>query len=58
MSENKVFHHMKMYYRATGRVMQGPIFIREVAMRFSKDEVVEGILLFNEYLDEQRKGVS
>ncbi|MED0665740.1 hypothetical protein P4T04_05330 [Bacillus badius] len=53
-----VFGRMRFYHEATGRVMQGPIFIREIAMKFTQDEVIEGLLLFNEYLDEKRKDAS
>jgi len=58
MNENEVFVRMKFYHEATGRVMWGATFIREITLKFSKDEAIEGLLLFNDYLDQQRKDAS
>ncbi|WP_338749358.1 hypothetical protein [Bacillus sp. FJAT-52991] len=57
MDMYEVLHRMKAYYVKTGKVMQGELFVREVALQFKEDDVVEGVLLFNDYLDKERKAI-
>lgn len=58
MSANDVFNKMKSYHQVTGKVMTGGRFILEVINKFDKNSVIKGLMLFDKYLDEQRKDAS
>lgn len=54
MSADQVFHQMKFYHQETGRILSGGKFLLDIANKYPKDAVIEGLMLFNDYLDEQR----
>ncbi len=55
MSAQEVFRKMKVYHDLTGQVMTGGRFVLNIASRYPQEQVVEGILLFDKYLDERRR---
>ncbi|AJO24808.1 hypothetical protein QQ991_03135 [Weizmannia coagulans] len=57
MSAQAVFKQMRNHFLKTGEIMQGAEFTRKIAMRYDVDSVIDGLLMFNRYLDEQRKEV-
>ncbi|PKR84884.1 hypothetical protein [Heyndrickxia camelliae] len=54
MSGQAVFEKMVAYHMATGKVLQGKQFVREIVGKYEIDHVIGGLLTFNKYLDEQR----
>ncbi|MEK6459175.1 hypothetical protein AABM27_01575 [Heyndrickxia faecalis] len=59
MSAQAVFKRMKDYYLKTGNIMQGMEFKQEILSNFKPDDVIEGLHIFNRFLDEiQVKGGS
>lgn len=57
MSAEDVFNKMKSYHQQTGRVLSGGRFILEIVNKHDQRHVVEGLMLFNDYLDESREGL-
>ncbi|WP_157843201.1 hypothetical protein [Bacillus sp. FJAT-42315] len=57
MDAYEVLHQMRAYYIKTGKVMQGQVFMREIALKFKEEDAVAGLLLFNDYLDQERKAI-
>lgn len=55
MDVQNVFDKMLDHYQQTGSVMQNDLFVKEIADQFETGEIIDGILQFNQYLDEQRK---
>ncbi|REK58993.1 MAG: hypothetical protein C6P36_02850 [Geobacillus sp.] len=55
MSAQEVFEKMKRHYLATGNIMKGQQFICDIATKFYVEDVIEGIMHFNQFLDEQRE---
>lgn len=56
MSAEKVFRRMLDHYVVTGEVMKDVTFIKEIVLRFETAAIIDGLLQFNQYLDEERKG--
>lgn len=54
----EVFRKMKTYHKQTGKVLSGGKFVIEIVNKYPSEDVVDGLLLFNQYLDELRKGES
>ncbi len=54
MSKQEVFRKMKVYHDLTGQVMTGGRFVLNIVSRYTQKDVVEGLLLFDKYLDECR----
>ncbi len=57
MNAQEVFRKMKVYHDLTGQVMTGGRFVLNIASRYPQKDVVEGLLLFDKYLDECRREV-
>lgn len=55
MSDLKVFLKMASYYHNTGQIMQDEKFIDSIVRNFDKSDVVKGLMIFNDYLDDLRK---
>ncbi|MEH7122086.1 hypothetical protein V7127_02455 [Bacillus sp. JJ1773] len=55
MSAQIVFENMKSYYLATGQVMQNEEFVQRIASKFDTDKIIDGLMVFNKYLDDQRR---
>lgn len=55
MSGMNVFERLQDYYHKTEKIMQENVFQKEIATKHSQQEIVEGILMFDRYLDEQRE---
>ncbi|MED4885042.1 hypothetical protein [Bacillus smithii] len=58
MSGYQVFEKMRSHYLKTGQVMQNELFVKEIALKFDARDVIDGLMLFDKYLDKQRKDVS
>ncbi|WP_181444517.1 hypothetical protein [Bacillus sp. 03113] len=58
MSARSVYEKMKSHYLATGEVMRNELFVSQIASKFKTEHVIEGLMIFNQFLDEKRKGVS
>lgn len=56
MSAEKVFRRMLDHHIVTGEVMQDGTFIKEIVLRFETAAIIDGLLRFNQYLDERRQG--
>ncbi|WP_025727741.1 hypothetical protein [Heyndrickxia ginsengihumi] len=54
MNAQRVYQLMKEYHSKTGKVMQGPEFEKQILSNFDSDSVIDGLLLFNKFLDESR----
>jgi hypothetical protein len=54
VSAQVVFEKMKRHYLSTGNIMKGQQFICDIATKFRVEDVIEGIMHFNQFLDEQR----
>lgn len=54
MSAEKVYKEMMAYYRITGRVMEQNVFVSYIAKKFETKDIIDGLIMFNDFLDEQR----
>lgn len=55
MSSQIVFKKLHSHYQATGKIMQKEQFVEEIARQFPQKDVIEGLMVFNNFLDESRK---
>ncbi|TCJ04876.1 hypothetical protein [Cytobacillus praedii] len=53
MSAQAVFDKMKSFYLATGKVMQQEEFISNIGKLYKTEQIIEGLMVFNHYLDER-----
>jgi hypothetical protein len=56
MDVQDVFEKMKSYYQNTNQIMQGNIFVKEIVTKHDTQDVIDGMMLFNQFLDNQREG--
>lgn len=54
MSAEQVYEEMMAYYRITGRVMEQNVFVSYIAKKFETKDIIDGLIMFNDFLDEQR----
>jgi hypothetical protein len=54
MSSRIVFDKMRTHYFATGEVMREEQFVTEIANKFPKRDVIDGLIIFDSFLDKQR----
>lgn len=55
MSAEQVLEKMISHYQNTGRVMQKNTFIDSIGSKYNENDIIEGLLMFNDYLDERRE---
>lgn len=55
MSAEQVYEEMMAYYRITGRVMGQNVFVSYIAKKFETKDIIDGLIMFNDYLDERRE---
>ncbi|MCT9852869.1 hypothetical protein P2R64_20675 [Priestia megaterium] len=53
MDKYDVFYEMKKYFQQTGQVMDPHVFASQFKGAFSTAEGVEGILMFDQYLNNE-----
>ena len=51
---NPIYESLKRYYEQHGEIMPQELFLERFQQRYSADEMVAGLLEFNQYLDKQR----
>lgn len=54
MSSRLVFDKMRIHYLATGEVMKEDKFVTEIVNKFPGRDVIDGLFMFNSFLDKQR----
>lgn len=55
MSSRIVFDKMRTYFIATGEVMKEDQFVTEIVNKFPGRDVIDGLFMFNSFLDKQRE---
>lgn len=58
MSAEQVFEKLRIHFLSTGKVMREEKFKNEVVNKHKTNDVIEGLMIFNSFLDNQRKDVS
>lgn len=55
MSAQNVFRLMAGYYNVTGEIMNDSLFTTLIIQQFKSDDIVKGLILFDQYLDRKRE---
>lgn len=55
MSAEQVLKTMVSYYQTTGRVMKEQVFVSSIGTKYDRQDIIQGLLMFDDYLDEQRE---